>query len=598
MGLRPDRALIRLPDSSEGKQQYGANPAHMIFECMTNASWGMGASVSDFNIDSFEAAANTLWNEKFGLCMIWARSGEIETFVQEVLDHVQGALFIDPTNGRWTLRLLREAGSLGTLPQINPDNARIIGKPKRKTWGDIPTEVVVTWTNPETGEEETVTAQDAAATAAQGAPISTARNYHGVASQELAMKLAERDLAAVCYPSMSFDFEVTREFWRRGIYDLMEVSWPEFGVDRMICRVSKVTQTDSGRLRLSLTEDVFSVGRSSYLVPTASAWQNQSPAPAPLATTYLGTAPAFMAAAARELEDPGMIQSHQATALLLAVANTGADIDYELRTQAVNVLGQPRNLTLGLRNFNPSWLLADALPAQASSTITRGPTVSGQPEVGDFLMLGTTDAGSEICAIRSIGAGTLTIDRGLLDTTPKAWPAGTRIFVISPEETIADTTARTTGEVAAFRLLPQTSRGRLAPSDAPEISATMTNRAFRPLRPANVRVGGVAFGTANMGAATSINVTWANRNRADESTVALLWTDGEVSGETDQTTVIQLLQSPSRTLITEITGLTGSSHTLPKSALANNSPVIVRVLSRRGGVSSLQAHEILLAATF
>lgn len=92
-----------------GNARIGAdsNPAHIIYECLTNTSWGMGASASAIDVDSFTDAAATLQSEAFGLSMIWTRQSTIEAFVSEVLDHIEAVLYVSPRTGLLTLKLIR-----------------------------------------------------------------------------------------------------------------------------------------------------------------------------------------------------------------------------------------------------------------------------------------------------------------------------------------------------------------------------------------------------------------------------------------------------------------------------------------------------------
>ncbi|TGW05671.1 phage tail protein, partial [Mesorhizobium sp. M2D.F.Ca.ET.145.01.1.1] len=179
IGLNPAIALIRIPDDSNGNQQYASNPGHMIYECLTNTDWGMGELPSAINKAAFETAAQTLYDEGMCLNMIWTRQSEVGKFVGEILTHIRGAAFVDPSTGKHTLKLLRGDYDVDTLPVIDPSNAKL-STFKRKTWGDISNEVVVTYTNAETGKDASVTSQDLAGIAAEGGVVSSGQNYYGV----------------------------------------------------------------------------------------------------------------------------------------------------------------------------------------------------------------------------------------------------------------------------------------------------------------------------------------------------------------------------------------------------------------------------------
>ena len=100
------------------------NPAHIIHECLTDQLWGMGTPVAALDDAAFREAADTLFDESFGLSMIWVRQTSIENFVQEVLDHINAVLFSDPATGLLTLKLIRNDYVEADLPIIDTEQCR------------------------------------------------------------------------------------------------------------------------------------------------------------------------------------------------------------------------------------------------------------------------------------------------------------------------------------------------------------------------------------------------------------------------------------------------------------------------------------------
>lgn len=595
-GLNPSIALIRVADDSAGRQQFGANGAHIVFESMTNRDWGMGESYGAFNIGSFEQCAQTLYDENFAMNMIWTRQSKIEDFIKEVLDHVQGAVFVDPATGKHTMKLLRAVDPDSEFPQINPDNAKLSGF-KMKLWGDISNEVTVTWTNPETGKEETVTAQDLAAISMQGSqPATTSRNYYAIASQALAISVAERDLAAVVNPIATCDAEVSKELWRTVMYDVVELTWPERSIESAFFRVSQVTPgATSNTVKLSLYEDIFSLDRASYLSTGNSEWVDPSQEPEPLEFYQIGTAPAFMTAMALGLTDAGQLVYPECLSSIVIGADSDDDVDYELIGYTTSVTGEIEQTSFGQRTLRGTWTTDVVLDAEASTLIAAMPEYRGNTAAaGQFVLIGMVDDEEcEIAVIRTIDNSGYLLDRGLLDTTPKEWPIGTQIWVIPIETQIPDITIRSAFETASYHFQTRTSIGLLAIEDAEQIDIALTERPHLPNRPADVQINGVAFGTADFGSSDSVSITWARRNRISESTQAMLWTDDDMDPEAGQVTRIYLME-PDRTPILTINGITGTSYSLTRDQMSGNYTAIVRVVSVRDGMESLQGHEITL----
>ena len=593
-GLNPSIAMIRVKDSSEGIPQYASNAAHIVFEAMTNTDFGMGEHYSMFDIASFEQCAQVLYDEKMGLNILWTRQSKIEDFVKIILDHIQGAVFVNPANGKHTMKLLRGDYAVDSLKTVSPDNAKLTNY-KTKIWGDISNEVTVTWTNPETGKEETVTVQDLAGIAAQGGITSASRNYHGIADQQTAIKTGERDLAAIAYPLASCDAEVSREFWKSVVHDCVVLNWPRHGITSAVFRVVEIANGATSRtIKLSLMEDVFSLDKSEYGEVVESEWLNPSLDPQPLTNTYLGTAPAFFTVSALGLNDISELEYPEVIAAIVAgqdsADDTGAElVGYTTTATGVEVITTLDNLILvGVLS------LGYTLAQEAVSVLPIDSGFIGAlPQVGDFLLIGTGgDHETEITVVTGINGSNYTIQRGMLDTVPRDWPVGTRVIVLPVTAASGDTTRRSAFEAVDYHFKTITTKGTLPLYNTPKQTVILSERPHLPNRPTNVTVGGVAFGTYAMQNKSNVTVTWANRNRLTEGTQTPKWTDASASVEAGQTTTVTVLRASNRAILNTITGLTGTSTVISKATFNGEFDTIVRVTSFRDGLESLQGHEI------
>src|SRR4029077_7040927 len=126
-----------------------------------------------------------------------------------------------------------------SLPEFMPDDS-LVTNFSRKLWGETINEIVVTWTNPDNEEEETVVAQDLANIEAQGGVISDGRNYYGVRNAQLAMRLGQRALRSAATPLAKCDLEVNRTAWALLPGDVCKLVSPEDGIDRIVMRVGPV----------------------------------------------------------------------------------------------------------------------------------------------------------------------------------------------------------------------------------------------------------------------------------------------------------------------------------------------------------------------
>lgn len=594
IGLNPAQALIRMPNSSIGREQYGANPAHIIYECLTNSDWGMGESPSVIDKASFEAAGNTLYYEKMGLNMKWSRQTEIGKFIGEVLNHIYGAVFVNPVTGKHTIKLLRADYDPLSLPVISASNGKLTNF-KRKAWGEIANEVIVTMTNSETGKEETVMAQDLAGIASQGGVTSTSKSYYGVTSRELAVKLAERDLAMMVNPLATCEVEVSREFWKTVVNGVVALSWPEYNIDRLVFRVSEVNNGQNS-LKLSLYEDIFGLDYADYRDPGGSDWQNPAEKPDPVSYYQVGTAPAFMAASVLGKSDASELVYPEAISNLIVGADSNDDVSYDIVTYVSDVNGTVSQGNIGSRPYRSTFVLLNMLTAEPQSLLTTLPGLRGSvPEVGQFIIIGTgSDEKNEICTVQEINENGYLINRGMLDTVPKNWPAGARAFIIPAINVAADATPRSTYEDVSYWLLSRTTLGVLPLEEAPRINVTLSERPYLPNRPSDVKINGVGFGTVGAFGLVQIPITWSNRNRTLESTQVFKWTDAEVDGEAGQKTEI-VVRTITGDLIKTYTDIPGSTFSIPVVDLSPHERVTVAVFARLGGRRSLQAHTLTVS---
>jgi hypothetical protein len=588
-----------LPNTAED-----ANPAHIIYECLTNVDWGMGSPTTAIDTDSFEDAGVTLYNDGFGLSMIWTRQAEIHKFIQEILDHINAVIFVDPGTGLLTMKLIRGDYDVATLPNINPDNADLSSF-NRKLWGEIPNEIVVSWTNPETEQEETAPpAQDLASIAIQGL-ISDSRNYYGVRYGELATRLAWRELASSGQPLATIEAEVDRTQYLLRPASAVTVTWPEHGLDELVMRATSV---DYGRpgdptIKLSLIEDVFGLDAGDYVAPPSSGWVDPSEAPEPLTIERLFTLPLFFAnqsPAAGFVDTP---EYPEVVAGILATTTQADAFSFDLWDEVTLSNGDLQWQEIGSElNILGHATLTGSLIAEATSTSVGFSSLIGDtgPLLAGFVIIGDDgEEGNEIAQIDATGA-TYTLRRGVLDTVPRAWPAGTPVWFVDENTIYEDSTVRAAAEVMSVKLLTRTSQGLLALADAALVSHTLTERPWLPNRPAKVEIDGVKFNTVStpveMIGASDVPVTWANRNRLDEDTQVLGWTDATVTPETGQTTKIEVRTPDLSTVLTTHDSLSGTSFNVPFASFAGESVGAIQVWAERsdgdGDFTSLQAHVI------
>lgn len=592
----------RSPKGLSGDAMIGdnANPAHIIYECLTNGDWGAGYDASNVREDTFLDAAQTLRDEDFGLSFIWTGQTTIEAFVNEVLQHISANLVFDIPTAQWSLKLLRGDYDTEAIKEINPRNAELRSF-QRKSWGETVNEVIVTWTNPENEEEETVTQQDATGFAVQRTAVSDgSKNYPGIRSQSLAWRVAERDLRQAGTPLASVEVDVDLSL--RGLVpgDVLWFNWDDKDDDGdvflepFVARVLSVKEPKRGSasFAVKLIEDIFSYGvvvtqdqDSGFYSP------DQEPVDPPhvdlLDSPYFVVAQQFGDSAAQDLDSPSGHVS--------AFVNTGLTDVREVQLYSLRPVPEqsPQYQSVGTLDDLGRFTLRDDIDPEVSTYI---PFPSGHTPksvvVGGFLVIGE-GADQEICVVTSATAFGAVVRRGCLDTIPRSWPSGTVAWEVTRSSYVVDESDVLDGEDLDYKLLPVTSIRRLELAEASVRSHTVEDRYLRPLRPANVAVNGLQTFAATISASdTEVDVSWAVRNRVTETSQVLPWTASSVTAEAGQTTEVELLDGA--VVLASATGETGGAVTLDISgaSLTSGDTLTLRVWAARDGLDSWQIVEI------
>lgn len=590
-GFYPERAIIPRPD---GGPDVDVNPAHIIWECATNQEWGSGTEPSMIDVISMRAAADQLFEEGFGLSMIWTGQQAVEEFIGRVLAHIDGTFDINPRTGLYTLNLIRGDYTVEGLPELTPDNFQLKSF-SRRSWEETSNEINVTWTNPANEEEENVTYHDLGNISQQGGNIiSETIDYTGVRSTSLAMRLAQREAARRGQPLAGLEGVASRIAWDWMPGDVVLLTWPKRNIYRMPIRLGTVDRGSPGSPGITITaiEDVFYLPKNPYTVPPGSGWVDPSVQPFPLTRVQPVSVPFFMLAQDVGPEEAAAVEYPDTYLAVMAASAVSDAFGFQLNTRSVDFTGAPAWEDLGAKGMTPYSTLPQAMVKEMTSVIGAFGAVESGTGIspGVLLWVGTRGAAHEIMMVLSVAAnGNLTLQRGCLDTVPRAWAAGAPVWFYTPELAIEDMTNRGDGEQVTYRLQTLTSLGSLPLADAPDVVVTAEARAVLPYRPANVRMVGQVWPGVVAGYAPATQITWSNRNRLLEVDRVYPWDFGNISPEPGATVSIQL-RNTDGTLLQQQDDLTGTSANLDLTGVTG-ATASVRIWAERDGLTSYQFDE-------
>lgn len=563
-------------------RQVDMNPAHIVYQCLTDSAWGMGYPTAAIDAASFSAAADALYTEGFGLSFLWAQQETIENFIQLVLDHIGALLYVKPDTGAFALKLIREDYDRDTLAQYGPTTLISATDYQRQAWGETVNEITVVYTDPCTGKDSPVTAQDMANVQIQGGVVAQTRNYPGIRSVELAQRVALRDLQSVSTPLARIRLTATRAAWQVFPGEVFRLSWPEYDIDDVVYRALSVNlgTLQNGEIIIDAVEDVFGLPSNTYLAEQPSEWENPANPPAPAPYRKLIEAPYWDLVRNLSAADMAYVDNLAGYLETLAVRPSGDAINYSIhaRTGAADYTGR------GNGDFCPSATIVEALGKTTTAiTLANGVdldlvTAGGYAVIdNEYVLVSAIDA----------TAGTATLSRAVLDTVPDTHAAGARIWFADGWQGL-DQTEAVDAEVVDVKLLPITGQGELNIILAPADNITFDQRQCRPYPPGNLKFSG-SISPASSDYPTDIygdlSLSWAHRDRTLQTAYLVEQDEASIGPEAGTTYTVEIREGA--TLVESASGITGTSYT---ATISGDMTVEITLYAMRDGLRSWQSH--------
>lgn len=555
------------------------NPAHILRECLTDPDWGMGYPEGDVDDTSFTAAADMLFAEGMGISLLWDRSTPMQDFIQEILKHIHGSLFVSRSTGKFVLKLVRDGYDVNTLLTLDENSISRVTDFKRSLMGELVNSVTVVYWDASTGENGSVTVQDIALAAQQGTTIGTTKQFPGFTNGTIASKVAARELRALSTPLASATIYANRAASGLNIGDVFKFSWANYGVTQVVMRVVNIEfgTLDSNVIKISCVEDVFGLAAAVYAPPPPSGWANPVAAPAKCPYELVMEAPYWELVQQLGETSASTLPTTFASLAAAGVRPSGDAINAKLHTKATGVYEENG----GLEFCPTAALTATITPDQTVLPIGSGVDLD-LVRVGSYAMVD-----SEFVSVVSVTDSTLTVGRGVLDTVPVDHASGARLYFLDDFQG-TDGAEYATGEWAYAKILPATSQGTLAIDSASQLSVSFGGRAYKPYPPGLFRIGGQAYPASLIG---DFPVTWAHRDRLQQ-TVTLVTTEASSIGpEAGTTYTAEVRKASDNTLLSSASSITGTTTSFTAAQLSNYAgPVTVKLWSVRNSVASLQSH--------
>lgn len=568
------------------------NPAHIIRECLTDTTWGMGYNDADIDDDTFTAAADTLYSESFGLTLKWNQEEEIQEFVSTVLSHIDAFLYVSRSTGKFVLKLIRNDYDIDTIPVLDEDDVIEWTEVKHRQPSEASSSVLVKFYLRERRKNAAHLVTNLAQAMQATKVLPTTRNYPGITKSSLAIRVATRDVISLGSGLTSGRLIGKRTIEGLNPGDPFRLISARHRLSGEVMRVADLTFGDgrANKIGVKYFQDVFNLSASVLVDDSNSGgWEPPSNAPLPVSPRLVWEMPfrelrqmigdADLATMLLENPDAGLLQIAGASPTPDAT-NAEIQIDAGAGYSSADTL-----------DFAPGAFLDGDVAIDATEITITGSIDFDLAVEGTLATIGNgSREGTEVIRIDDIDGNTLTISRGFLDTVPKAHLDGAAVVLFDDFST-SDFEKYTVSQDVDIKLLTITGAGALALAAAPADTVDFDSRAVRPLPPKNAQLDGTGYGTLDAVAIDPIPATWVRRNRLTELSPALSWTDADVTPEDGQTTTLNLTDEDGA-VVHSYTALSGTNFDIDPADFGALSAGYVEFDSEREGYTAWQAHRI------
>jgi hypothetical protein len=510
-----------------------ANPACMIHDLMTRPieQNGLGIPEGLLDLNAFRAVGAQLADHELGLSMSVDRGQRARDLILEILRHIDGIIYVEPSTGLLVLKLIRFDYSVGELPVLDSDNCTVKSY-SRPSWGELRNTVRCSYVDREDNYvERSVQAQDLAAIEANNGEVSVQDlQLRGLSTGANAQKACARGLMALGYPLAALVIEADRTGWDFRPGTVFKLNWPPLGITGLVCRVIRIRSGNlaSGKIDLEAMEDIFAVDWTAYTAPPASGWVD------PITDVPDLTAQQTLKAPYEAIKVLGNLSPDWDHLITLAArGDPGVSTGYNVHHAVYKGTGY--HPPVRVDNFTPSGTLESAIDETSTELhVLLGPDID---EV-ESISAGEFAAGVNVCWIERgpgteadefIAFKTVTTDtgkivlsdlsRGCLDTAPRQFQAGDRVWFMSHGYGSIVVDAPTLppwgGHVMKFQAFNNSSEFPFG--SAPIVGEEVPHEPKRnemPLCPTDLKFNGVSYPTVITGEMT---VSYEHRNRLSTS---------------------------------------------------------------------------------
>jgi hypothetical protein len=297
---------------------YGANPAAIIYDCLTTA----GVPTSEIVLSTFQDACNYWHGKNYGLNITVSKQEEVRKIINRVFTYVDGTLRQD-SQGRFELKAYKDTDTYDVEITEKEDFKKFTFT--RRTWDDVYTDFRANFTdNTQAYTQRTVRVRNTAVQEIIGYPRQitidlSAYTYLASASARL-WEMMKR----LSYPEARISCTVSLKYASYRVGDVVRINHEDYGIEDADFRITKIQlgKAESNEINWELTQMIEGIFDSNFVTSGGSEWSLPDYTPVagydhdvyelPYTTTY-GREPAYLCLIARKGVETGFEVQWSAT---------------------------------------------------------------------------------------------------------------------------------------------------------------------------------------------------------------------------------------------------------------------------------------------
>lgn len=490
------------------------NPIHINRDVVFDRQKGGQADASIFD-DTWEASADTLFQERFGLTFKYGETRAGMDFIEDVNEYINGGIRINRETGKYQHVLVRPVADTASLPVFDDTNATF-SEPTYPAPDELLTKVSVQFRDIRTG-------RDASANAWAGRRQGSGErgetlDLPAIRTRELAARVAQREVDERSSIAVSGEFVSTSVPPSLNIFDACIIQSNQFDIEPTIVRIREIVDPPSGSAKTVVRywEEVFTSPEAPFFEPPANVLVDRSAKP--IVHRYVNELNYYDLA--RELGDDeaqASLNDDPDNGLLVYTGAAANSFQNDYTATVDPELDGTFERVSGAAPFCPLTFLQEAVSRRADETrlLVSDDVTLENVELGSVAVIGSEFVRIDAIVDHETDASLkyLDVGRGCLDSVPESHETGATVifysgFFDSNEEPYA------AGEQVDVQLLTRTRVNELSPFFAPVDRVTFASRASRPYPVGNFQIDG-DFELPLIGASHSW--TWAHRNRLQQT---------------------------------------------------------------------------------